>query len=277
MSTKSNYIFTFLGDLFKGLDAYKKAYGFIKEHRLWEGMTRYKGIIFIFILIGLVIGIKIFDIVQNMVQTRGVSEMGLINTMSMVKDVAKESYNLLYLGGMKYLVLIFLEVVIFHFVRRTMEIKTGRNFEVSFKAFLTAQIRMIKVVILSFGMEIILSVIIGIGVGILNVDFLKVFLVLLVQMYFLGFAFIDNYNELFQMGIRESEKDTRKHTGLAIAIGGVAYLLLLIPVAGSVAAPVLGGVAATLAMFEIREPVFETNARAPEQVQEDTGSDAPEV
>jgi hypothetical protein len=71
MSKRQNYISTFLGDFFLGLTAYKNAYAFIREHRLWDGMTRYKGIIVIFILIGLVLGVKIFDIVQNMVQTRG--------------------------------------------------------------------------------------------------------------------------------------------------------------------------------------------------------------
>jgi hypothetical protein len=278
MSKRQNYISTFLGDFFLGLTAYKNAYAFIREHRLWDGMTRYKGIIVIFILIGLVLGVKIFDIVQNMVQTRGISEMGLINTMSMVKDVARESYNLLFLGGMKYLVLIFFEIAIFHFVRRTMEIKTGRTFEVSFQAFLDAQVRMIKVVILSFFMEIVMSIMIGIAVGILGVEFLKVFLVLLVQMYFLGFAFIDNYNELFHMGIKESEKDTRKYLGVAIAIGSVAYGLLLIPIAGSIIAPILGGVAATLVMYEIKEPVFKTSERErePEQAAKVSDPDTPE-
>lgn len=263
MSEKKNYVSTFLGDLLLGLTSFRKAYEFIREHRLWEGMTRYKGIVTIFIIIGLAIGAKIFDVVQNMVSTRGVSEMGLINTMSLVKDVAKESYNLLFLGGMKYLVLIFLEIIIFHFVRRTLEVKMERTFDVTLKAFVKAEIRMIKVVIMSFALETILGIGISIVLGIWNAEFLKVFLVLLVQMYFLGFAFIDNYNELSGMGIKESEIDTRKHMGVAVAVGGVAYGLLLIPVIGSIIAPVLGGVAATLALFEIRPPVFEEIPEVP--------------
>lgn len=257
MSKEQRHIPAFINDFLNTLKAYRKSYEFIKENRLWEGMTRYKAILAILIIIGLVLGLKILDIVQNMVSTRGVDEMGLINTMSIVKDVAKESYNLLFLGGMKYVVLIFLEIIIFHFVRRTLEVKTGRDIDVTLKAFLAAEVRMIKVVIFSFAMETIIGIGISIVLGIWNLEFLKVFLVLLVQMYFLGFAFIDNYNELSGLGIRESERDTRKYPGVAVGIGSVAYILLLIPIAGSILVPVLGGVAATLVMFDIRKPVFE--------------------
>ncbi len=262
MSREQRHLPAFINDFLNTLKAYRKSYEFIKENRLWEGMTRYKAILVIFILIGLVLGLKILDIVQNMVSSSGIGEMGLVNTMSMVRDVAKESYHLLFLGGMKYIVLIFLEIIIFHFVRRTLEVKTGKVFDVTLKAFLVAEVRMIKVVIFSFVMETIIGIGISIVLGIWNAEFLKVFLVLLVQMYFLGFAFIDNYNELSGLGIRESERDTRKRPGVAIGIGSVAYILLLIPIAGSIIAPVLGGVAATLVMFDIRKPVFEPEAEA---------------
>jgi phosphate/sulfate permease len=65
---------------------------------------------------------------------------------------------------------------------------------------------------------------------------------------------------------------------VAIAIGSVAYGLLLIPIAGSIIAPILGGVAATLVMYEIKEPVFKTSERErePEQAPKVSDPDTPE-
>ena len=134
---------TFVRDLFLGLFSYKRAYEFIRANRLWEGMTRYKAIIILLVIIGLVLGMKILNMMQNAVQSQGITQMGLTTTMSMVKDVAKESYNLLFFGGMKYLVLIFFEIIIFHFVRRTLEIKTGQEIKATYKGFVAAEIRMI--------------------------------------------------------------------------------------------------------------------------------------
>lgn len=246
----------FVSDFFHGLKAYKKAYEFIRENRLWEGAARYKGAVALLILIGLVLGLKVFDITSNFVQSDKEGPV-LASTMGMVKDVASESYNFLFLGGMKYLVLIFLEIIIFHFVRKTLEIKTGKQIKVTFKQFLNAEMRMIKVVILSFIMESIITVLIGIGLEISGMVFLKPLLVFLVQAYFLGFVFIDNYNELSKVTIRESERMTRQYAGVSIAIGIVSYVLLVIPIIGSIAAPVLGGVAATLAMFDMYKPNLE--------------------
>ena len=113
-------------------------------------------------------------------------------------------------------------------------------------------------------METVFSVLIGVVLGILNLEFFKVLLVLVVQAYFLGFVFIDNYNEILKLKIKESEKLTRQFAGVSIAIGGVAYLLMLIPVAGSIIAPIFGGVAATLAMYEVQKPTFDMLAEADE-------------
>ncbi len=65
------------------------------------------------------------------------------------------------------------------------------------------------------------------------------------------------------MTIKKSEQFTRQFIGVSVAIGLVAYLLLLIPIVGSLIAPFIGGVAATLAMYDLYKPTFEEE---PEEV-----------
>jgi hypothetical protein len=254
---KKEPIASFLNDFRHGILAYKEAYEFIKENRLWEGVMKYKGIVYLTVFVGLVLGVKIFTTFSTIIQSQIGQTVGIASAMSMVGEVAKESYNLLFMGGMKYVVLIFLEIIIFHFVRRTLEIKMGKDIQITFKGFVAAEIRMFKVILFSYILESIMGLLVGVGLGIMDVEFLKVFFVLLIQTYFLGFVFIDNYNELLGMGIRKSEQFTRQFAGISIAIGLVAYLLLLIPVVGSLIAPFIGGVAATLAMYDLYKPNIE--------------------
>ena len=69
--------------------------------------------------------------------------------------MAFEGYDFLFVGGMKYVMMMLLEVVIFHMVRVTLEKLTGQTSDLSFQAFFNAQIRMIKVSIRSYIMEIL--------------------------------------------------------------------------------------------------------------------------
>jgi len=54
-----------------------------------------------------------------------------------------EGYDLFVLGGLKYVILILMEVIIFHFARRTLEVKTGETIDTSLKVFIEAQVRKI--------------------------------------------------------------------------------------------------------------------------------------
>ena len=69
-----------------------------------------------------------------------------------------KGYDLFVIGGLKYVVLILAEVVIFHFARRTLEVITGEDVDNSFQAFLGAQKRMMGIAVYSFIMESIYSV-----------------------------------------------------------------------------------------------------------------------
>ena len=110
---------------------------------------------------------------------------------------------------------------------------------------------MIKVVIRAYILETILTILISTVLSIADLEYLKFIPIFIVQCYFLGFVVIDNYNEIFDMSIKESEKFTREFAGLSVALGLITYLILIVPIIGAAVAPLLGGVTATLAMNEL--------------------------
>lgn len=71
-------------------------------------------------------------------------------------------------------------------------------------------------------------------------------LLFIVQFYFSGFGNMDYYMER-HFNVRDSQRFVSKNKGIAIGNGAVFYLLLLVPVAGWIMAPVLATIAATIA------------------------------
>ena len=72
-----------------------------------------------------------------------------------------------------------------------------------------------------------------------------------IEFFFFGFSMIDYTNERKKMSVKESSSYIYKHKGLAIANGGIFYLMLLVPVVGLLVAPSYGVVAAAIAVHEI--------------------------
>ena len=85
-----------------------------------------------------------------------------------------------------------------------MEIVTGDDVDSSFAAFMEAQKRMVRVAVFSFIMESFFSVVFNVGIGILGAEFIKPVGIFLIQCFFLGYAIIDNYNEIFHMTVKQS-------------------------------------------------------------------------
>lgn len=227
---------------------------FIKERRLWEGVLSY-GWVSRILLIGAVIGgfkfLGIFlkwlsgsqtDHSQNMV-----SQMGLL-----AKDLAVGSYDLMFSSGSKFVILILLEVAIFHFARRTLAELTGKDRDLTWNDFVKAEVRMIKVAGLSWVITLLCSIGLGIFFGIFGfLAWMKPGLNFLIQSFFLGFAVLDNYQEQFHLDIRESLRFSVGFIGVALGLGMFLYFILMVPVAGVIIGPCIAAVAATLVMYKL--------------------------
>ena len=213
---------------------------FGKEHKIWNGMMAYKWLGKLLLIAAIILSLQLFSSCLNWWEkTTSADAMSLVAIGGLMGNIFKEGYDLFVIGGLKYVVLILAEVVIFHFARRTFEIVTGDSVDSSFRAFVKAQKRMIGVAIYSFVMESILSILAGIGIGILGFSIMKPFIIFLIQCFFLGFAIVDNYNEIFDMTIKQSFRYTRRYAGVALAIGLPVYIVMLMPLLGTIAGPVL--------------------------------------
>lgn len=227
---------------------------FIKTNKIWEGVMHYTWLSKFLIYTGIIGSLAfIAFIFRYWSEALANNPLTLANMSTALGGFLTEGYDLFVIGGLKYIILILMEVVIFHFARRTLEVKTGQKIDTTIKTFIGAQIRMIKVAVYSFFMESILSIIAGIILSMLGLSIIKPAITLFIQSYFLGFAVVDNYNEIYHMSLRQSSLYTLQYATVALIIGLVVYVIMLVPLAGSVLGPLIGAVVATLTMYELHQ------------------------
>ncbi len=224
---------------------------FTRKNELWKGLMKYKWLskmLFVFAIFASVL--LIMSVVdwwsQTPDQVNSLAELG-----SVASSLFKGGYDLFVIGGLKYVVLILAEVVIFHFARRSLEIVTNEEVDNSFEAFWIAQKRMVKVAIFSFIMESIYSLVFKLGTSIIGLGWINPAGIFLIQCFFLGYAIIDNYNEIFHLTLKQSFKVAQRYAGVALVIGIPVYLIMLMPLLGTILGPILGAIAATITMNKL--------------------------
>lgn len=258
----SERAFEFVRQFLVTMILHRRAWEFIQKYQPWQGLNRYGWIAKVIIGIAVIIGLQLFwSLYQTVAQAVNNPQAFGASVASVFTDFSFEKINWMLQGGRKYLVLILMEIVTFHFIQRTLEIQVGRKPDYSFNAFIRAEKRMIVVSLMTWVMETIVRGLADIPLGILGLSWLKQPVGLVIQFFFLGFTLIDTYHECFELKVEESRKRTWQVAGVAVAIGLVAYVLMFIPVAGVLAATMLGGVAAAMAM-ERFAPVTEEEVAA---------------
>ncbi|MEM9528911.1 MAG: hypothetical protein AAGA31_20030, partial [Bacteroidota bacterium] len=173
----------------------------------------------------------------------------MIGQDSVLLRWSKAVYNSMSEGVLNWVTLILLEVVIYHFMRRTLQIILKKNVENAhtFKPFFDAQKRMIVVSILAMMFE-------GLLVNILTEEesgwwYLTVYTV--VHSLLLGWVIADNYNEQFGLTIRQSARNIRLHyIGICLGLGFPLMLMLEVPIIGTVLGPLAASVTAAIVLRE---------------------------
>ncbi len=235
-----------------------EAYSFIRKHKIWKGFWEYGWVAKILMVLAILAGLKFLQIYFQWLSDAYDSDpITAIGSMGgMMWEAVTEEYNFFFAGGMKYMIVIFMEIVIYHASRRTVKLLTGQDEEATFKNFMKAQVRMIKVSFQSYIMEIILTTLIGVALSFSIfsfMGFMKPVLIFAVQCFFLGFAVMDNYSEQFNMSIKESLKLSKEYLGIAIGTGLVLQIFFAIPAVGPLVGPFLSAVAVCLAMYAITD------------------------
>ena len=242
---------------FSTLFSLSEAHRFIQKYRLWIGFWKYGWVSKILIALAIIFGLNFFGIIfdwwgkifsaEN--SSQAFAEMG-----TLVSNLAIESYNFLFTGGLKYVIFLLLEVIIFHVCRRTMEILTKEQSDLTLNTFINAQIRMFKVVIRCYIWEMIFYVGIMIFFGIFSsLDFLESTFVFINQCYFLGLLILDNYNEQFHLTIKESFEFSKQFIGVSLALGLFLNLMIYIPIVGTILGSMIAAVTVCLVMHSISD------------------------
>jgi CysZ protein len=227
-----------------------ESYAFFKTHKLWKGIFRHKWILFLTILLSVLFTFALFSelydyiflVSESLDSVPENAEQNASNSGQNNKDTA-------VFGGSKFLLLILLEIVIFHFSVKTLEILNKEEYKTTFRMFLNAEIRMIKILIRGFIYSLIAQVLLYIVLSFSNFEIIMPILMFLVHSYFIGYSFFDNYNEQQKLNIKESDILIRHHCGASTTLGIVASIGLLIPIIGVLVVPVLAAITANIYGF----------------------------
>ena len=226
----------------------------IRNEKLWVGFWKYGWVTAILIIAGGIVGIQfllgIGDLLRSIWSGSSSDEAGIVTFGHQLENFLG---GLFLVGSYKYVILILGEVLVFHLVRRTIEMLGGEKQDDSFIAFIHAQKRMIVIAFSSWIMELISTILISVAIGILGFDFLKPVFVFLVSAYFMGFTLTDNYFERNGVTVKESHKLNLNIIGVSLGLGVILSLLFLIPIVGPIFGTSVGAVAAAMTLFYLEK------------------------
>ncbi|WP_235298118.1 EI24 domain-containing protein [Portibacter marinus] len=222
---------------------------FIQTHKLWKGFFDYRWLTLMSILISLLFTYIVYEnLTENYFPL--FPEEPMVDPESVksekLSDLKDEGRKGVVTSGTKYLLVILLEMVVYYFSFKTLFTLGAKSDSPSFKDFINAEKRMIRIMISNFVKGVIVNIVVSIVTGLLNIDFLNPFLMFFVYAYFMGYAFLDNYNEQYRMEIKESQVIIRKNVGAALAIGLIVSMLIYVPLIGPLLGPIFGAVAAAI-------------------------------
>lgn len=227
----------------------------IRERELWRGINRYNWVFKALVIVAILISLTFLTEVGSWLGSLygGNTEVNAFSSMgTMVSNLATTGYESFSSGLLKYVILVLSEVVIFHFMQRALEEIQGHPIRTDFQAFFSAQIRMIKVAIRAWVLELIVTTLVSIVFGIFGfLEWLEPAVIFIVQCYFFGLVILDNYNEQYSMTIKESMVFSRDYMGVTLALGFVLYLMMLVPLVGVVAGTILVSVTAAIVMSKL--------------------------
>ena len=230
--------------------AMKDTMPFVKKHKLWQGLFEHRWIAVVSVIIAALFSYYVLSswglfgdetVSADVLQASLGSELGEISEVA--KEVGKKAASS---SGSTYLLFILLEVVIFYFTVKTFSILVHNKEKPTVGDFIQAEKRMIIVMFRNWIKGLIIHAIIYFALALVDLEVLVPFIMFFVYAYFLGYAFLDNYNEQFDKPVSESQQIVRQHVWASTLMGVVGTGLLLIPLFGPLLTPILGAVAATL-------------------------------
>ncbi|MBK9257100.1 MAG: hypothetical protein IPM42_16610 [Saprospiraceae bacterium] len=203
---------------------------FIYKNKLWSGFFKDKLVRIVTIVAAVMIPWSLINFIStkfsDVPQSTEDVKLGAAALESQLQ------FKDLFDGTNKYIVIILIQMLVVFFSNKTIEYLSGVTIHMSVKEMIQSQFRVLVVSVRNWILELILGIGVAIIIGITGPDFLEDWVKYLLGCYFVGFLFIDNYNNSFGMKIKESSQVVRNHAAAAVLVGLVTKILLLIPFAG---------------------------------------------
>jgi hypothetical protein len=237
-------------EFFYTLLAFPRAWRFMRNHRLWEGLSQYGWVARALVIIGVLgAGYVIFEAIDWFDSHADAPLAAMMSTESLFVLWFDELWESLSEGMLNWVTLVLLEVVIYHFMRRTLQIVLKKNVENAhtFKPFLDAQVRMIIVSAIAVVMEgLVLN-----AAEMINDGWLFWVFSLFIRSTMLGYVIADNYNEQFGLSIDQSRRHLyRGYIGICFGLGLPLLLMLKVPLFGTILGPLVTSVTAAIVLRE---------------------------
>ena len=224
----------------------------MRHYRLWEGLRQYgwvaRGLVVIGLLISLYTISEAIDWFQN--HRSAPLYAFAVGQDSLAVNLARELWESISDGGLNLVTLVLLEVVTYHFMRRTLRIILDKEVKDAhtFRPFFDAQLRMIKVSSLAYLFQVVALALLRLFLP----DFLEDRVGLLVEAAVLGYAMADNYCEQFDLTVRQSFTYLRKHhLAVCLGLGLPLYVMLQVPLLGTILGPLVTAVTAGIVLREL--------------------------
>ena len=242
----------------QGVRSYFKAHDFIREHKLWVYVIAPGLMNLILFIVTILIGMHYSDALTayflDLFGMGDPSEDSWGWLSAAMRWIFMLFFRLLflvfYLYLYKYVVLIIMSPVLALLSEKVDKILTKNDYPFVMKRFINDVMRGIGLALRNLAIEFTILFALFLLSFVPIVQFFTPFAMLAVEFFFFGFSMIDYSNERKRMTIKESTAFVYSNKGLAVAIGGMFYALLLVPVLGLMVGPTYGVVAATLATHE---------------------------
>lgn len=248
----SNFIPLLLLTLTTHLEAPK----FLKRHRVWEGFLNYTWVSKFLLGVTILLGLTFLGVFMDWFSEADTSTaLGFTASIgTLAQEVGTKGYGLLTDGSLKYVILLLIEVLIFHATYKTLQVITKEECPTpQLKDFIGAQKRMFVVVIRAYILEKLTRVAVNIFLGLMGLMVLEEVMGLFIQCYFLGIVIVDNYHEHRKRSIKEGLFISHQIMGISLGVGLVLYFLLYIPFIGAIIGPLVAATVATLVMHEVEQ------------------------
>ncbi|MBL4656821.1 MAG: EI24 domain-containing protein [Flavobacteriales bacterium] len=241
-----------------GVNSYSKAHDFISKHKLWTYVIA-PGVMNLLLFIAtLFIGWHYSDeLTVYFLEMFGMSDpsedaWGWISSILrwFFMIFFRMLFLVFYLYLYKYVVLIIMSPVLALLSEKVDRIVTHNEYPFDWKVFINNVMRGVVIAVRNLAIEFCILFALFLLSFVPILGFITPFLMLGVEFFFFGFSMIDYSNERKNMSVSQSTTFIYANKGLAIAIGGVFYALLLVPIIGLMVGPSYGVVAATLATHE---------------------------